>query len=147
MHKLLRIITGCAAALLITAAAHAADWTEDYSAALAKAKKEHKLLLLDFTGSDWCSWCKRIDAEVFSTQKFKDFADQQLVLVTLDFPRSHAQDEGVKAQNKGLSDKYGVEGFPTLVVIDPGEKLVFKQEGYKPGGPEAFIAKFPKPKA
>jgi len=139
-----RILTAVAAAFLLSAAARAAAWTEDYSKALETAKKEHKLLLLDFTGSDWCIWCKRIDADVFETQKFKDFADQKLVLVTVDFPRQAKQADDVKAQNKALNDKYGIEGFPTLIVLDGDEKVVFKQVGYEEGGPDAFIAKFPK---
>ena len=144
MKNLHRLLAACAAALLIVASASAADWTEDYTSALAKAKKEHKMLLLDFTGSDWCTWCKRIDAEVLDTPKFKDFADKGLILVTVDFPRSKPQDDAVKAQNKGLSAKYRVEGYPTLVVLDSNEKVVFKQTGYEEGGPDAFIAKFPK---
>ena len=101
MKNLHRILAACAAALLIVAYASAADWTEDYSSALAKAKKEHKLLLLNFTGSDWCTWCKRIDAEVLDTQKFKDFADQKLVLVTVDFPKAEPQDDAVEGPEQG----------------------------------------------
>lgn len=144
MKNLRRLLACCAAALLVAASARAAEWTEDYASALAKAKKEHKLVLLDFTGSDWCVWCKRIDLEVFSTPKFKEFADERLVLVTVDFPREHPQKDEIKAQNKGLAEKFGVEAYPTLIVLDPAEKVVFKQEGYEEGGPEAFIAKFPK---
>jgi protein disulfide-isomerase len=140
-----RIIAGCVAGLLVAAAARAADWTEDYSAALARAKKEHKLLLLDFTGSDWCSWCKRIDSEVFSTKKFEDFASEKLVLVKLDFPRERAMAKETVAQNAALQKRFKVEGFPTIVVISPAEKVVFVQEGYKEGGPEAFLQQFPKP--
>jgi protein disulfide-isomerase len=138
-----RLITGCIAALLVASAARAADWTEDYAAAAARAKKEHKMLLLDFTGSDWCSWCHRTDKEVFDTQKFKDFADQNLVLVKVDFPKSRPIPDDVKAQNAKLQEKYGVEGYPTLIVLGPDEKVVFKQEGYKEGGPDAFIGEFP----
>jgi protein disulfide-isomerase len=140
-----RLLAATAAALLVAAAARAADWTEDYSAGLAQAKKEHKLLVLDFTGSDWCVWCKRTDKEVFSTQKFKDYADKNLVLVKVDFPRSVAQTDEVKAQNARLQEKYGVEGFPTLIVLDAGENVVAKQVGYAEGGPDAFIAQLPKP--
>jgi protein disulfide-isomerase len=139
-----RLLTASIAALLITAAARAADWTEDYSAGLARAKKEHKLLVLDFTGSDWCIWCKRTDKEVFATQKFRDYADQNLVLVKVDFPNSIPQTDAVKAQNAGLKEKYSIEGFPTLVVLDPSEKVVAKQVGYLEGGPDAFIAELPK---
>jgi protein disulfide-isomerase len=144
--KLFNRVIACFAALLIAAsAASAATWTEDYAAAVAQAKKEHKLVLLDFTGSDWCIWCQRTDKEVFETQKFKDFADQKLILVRLDFPQSHQQSDVIKAQNTKLQEKFGVEGFPTLVVLSSNEKVVFSQLGYKDGGPDAFIAQFPKP--
>jgi len=144
MKTMHRLIAGCAAALIVAASARAAEWTEDYSSALAQAKREHRLLLLDFTGSDWCSWCKRMDADVLSTPKFQDFADQGLVLVKLDFPRSRELSGDVKAQNARLAKKYGVRGYPTLIVLDPDEKMIFKQEGYAQGGPEAFLARFPK---
>ena len=140
-----RLFAASVAALLIAAAARAADWTEDYSAGLARAKKEHKLLVLNFTGSDWCIWCKRTDKEVFSTEKFKDYADKNLVLVKVDFPRAVAQTDEVKAQNARLQEKYGVEGFPTLIVLDEGENVVAKQVGYAEGGADAFIAQLPKP--
>jgi uncharacterized protein YyaL (SSP411 family) len=140
-----RMIAGCAAALVLASAAQAVEWTEDYAGAVAKARKEHKMILLDFTGSDWCVWCKRTDDEVFSTQKFKDFADQKLILVKLDFPRERPMPAEVKAQNEMLQKKYGIEGYPTLVVLSPMERVVFKQEGYKEGGPDAFIGEFPQP--
>jgi thioredoxin-related protein len=139
-----RIFAASMAALLISAAARAADWTEDYAAGLARAKKEHKLLVLDFTGSDWCVWCKRTDREVFETQKFKDYADRNLVLVKVDFPNAIPQTDELKAQNNRLKEKYEIEGYPTLVVLDPSEKVVVKQVGYLEGGPEAFIAEIPK---
>src|ERR1700722_13050385 len=70
------LLAGCLAAALVCSAARAAEWTEDYPEALARARRENKLLLLDFTGSDWCSWCKRIDAEVLATPKFLSFANR-----------------------------------------------------------------------
>jgi thiol:disulfide interchange protein len=139
-----RMLAAFAAALIAVSAAQAAAWTENYAAAVAQAKKEHKMILLDFTGSDWCIWCKRTDAEVFSTKKFKDFADKNLILVTVDFPKSKELPEAVKAQNAKLQEKYGIEGYPTLIVLNPAEKVVFTQDGYKEGGPEAFLAQFPK---
>jgi uncharacterized protein YyaL (SSP411 family) len=140
-----RLLAACAAALIAVSAARAAEWTEDYAAAAAQAKKEHKMILLDFTGSDWCVWCQRTDKEVFETQKFKDFADQKLVLVKVDFPKSRPMPDVVKAQNAKLQEKFGVEGLPMLVVLSPNEKVVFTQEGYKEGGPDAFLAQFPNP--
>jgi protein disulfide-isomerase len=137
------MLAACALALLAATAARAADWTEDYASAVAQAKKEHKMILLDFTGSDWCVWCKRTDAEVFQKKEFKDFADKNLVLVTVDHPQKRVLPDAVKAQNAKLEDKFGIEGYPTLVVLDSREKIVFTQQGYKEGGPAAFIAQFP----
>jgi thioredoxin-related protein len=145
MKNLRRILAGCVAGLLMAAAAHALEWTDDYASALARAKKEHRLLLLNFTGSDWCPWCKRIDAEVFATKKFEDFAAEKLVLVKVDFPREHELSKAVADQNGALQKKYGVEGFPTIIVLNASEKVVFTQEGYREGGPEAFLDQFPKP--
>jgi protein disulfide-isomerase len=145
MKTTTRMLAVCTAALLAVSAARAADWTEDYAAAVKQAKKEHKMILLDFTGSDWCIWCQRTDKEVFDTQKFKDFADKNLVLVKLDFPKARVMPDEVKAQNARLQEKFGIEGYPTLVVLNSSEKVVFTQPGYKDGGPDAFIAEFPKP--
>jgi protein disulfide-isomerase len=145
MKAITRILAACVAGALVAAAARAAEWTEDYSAALARAKKEHKLLLLNFTGSDWCVWCKRTDQEVFSTKEFGAFADKRLVLVTVDFPKARELSKAVVDQNAALQEKYGVEGYPTIVVLDSNEKVVLRQEGYKEGGPDAFIAQLPKP--
>jgi protein disulfide-isomerase len=147
MKFLSRLLACSVAVLLAASAARAAEWTEDYAAAVAQAKKEHKMVLLDFTGSDWCIWCQRTDKEVFETQKFKDFADQKLILVRLDFPKAKAQSDATKVQNNALQEKFGVDGFPTLVVLSANEKVVFSQLGYKEGGPDAFIAQFPKPSA
>lgn len=131
------------AALLFRAApSHAAapeGWTEDYAKALEQAKAEHKKVLLDFTGSDWCSWCKKIDAEVFDTQKFKDYAAKKLVLVKVDFPRGTPQTDEIKSQNAKLKEKHKVNGFPTLIIVSSSGLKLWEQGGYAAGGPDAFI--------
>ena len=96
-------------------------------------------MLLDFTGSDWCSWCKKIDTEVFDTPKFKEYAAQHLVLVKVDFPRKTSQSAETKAQNEQLQKKYKADGFPTLVLVDSTGRKVWEQNGYEPGGPDAFL--------
>ncbi len=116
----------------------AAVWTTDYAEALRRAKDDGKLVMLDFTGSDWCGWCMRLDKEVFSTQEFKDYAAENLVLVKLDFPRNLTQSEAVKQQNNELLRKFGVRGFPTIVMLDATGNQV-SQLGYQPGGPGPFI--------
>ncbi|MDX2185693.1 MAG: thioredoxin family protein [Opitutaceae bacterium] len=108
-------------------------WTTDYQAALAKAKAENKLVLLDFTGSDWCGWCKRLDKEVFSQQEFKDFTQDRFVLVELDFPRKKKLDEATQKQNFELQDQFKIEGYPTIIIVD-GDGKEIERLGYEEGG-------------
>jgi len=115
------------------------SWLTNYDEAKSKAKSDNKFLLLDFTGSDWCGWCKRLNAEVFSKPQFQDYAAKNLVLVELDFPRAKSQTEEVKKQNMQLASQYRVEGFPTIVVLNADGRKI-GELGYMEGGPEAFIA-------
>lgn len=115
-----------------------AGWTDNYAKALEKAKAENKHVLLDFTGSDWCPWCIKLDKEIFAKAEFKSFAKDNLVLVTLDFPNSPLPKK-TKDQNDKLKGKFGAKGFPTLVIVDAEGKEVWKHVGYIEGGPPAFI--------
>lgn len=131
-----------ATTLLLHATVHAAPpagWTEDYAKALAEAKTQKKDVLLDFTGSDWCGWCMKIDKEIFETPKFKTWARQKLVLVKVDFPHSKPQSPKIKDQNKKLQSEHHVRGFPTLVIVDAEGKKLWENVGYIKGGPDAFI--------
>jgi len=116
----------------------ATAWMTDFEAAQAKATAENKPLLVDFTGSDWCIWCIRLDEEVFSKQAFQDFAKENLILVEIDFPRKKAQPAELKAQNQALAEKYGVRGFPTILILDAKGEVIQKT-GYRRGGPEKYV--------
>lgn len=115
-----------------------AGWITDYDAALKQAKAEGKDVMIDFTGSDWCGWCIKLHDEVLDKQAFKEYAEKNLVLVYLDFPKGKPQTEALEKQNEELSKKYGVRGFPTLVILDSDGKKI-GQMGYQRGGPEPFI--------
>ena len=117
-----------------------AEWTEDYAAALTRAKNEHKRVVLFFTGSDWCGWCKKLDQEILSTQEFKTFAVENLILVKLDFPRHTPQSAPLKAQNQKLADKHDINLYPTLIVLNASGKRIGKL-GYMEGGPAGFLQK------
>ncbi len=120
------------------------DWLHDYNKAQEDAKANHKLLFLNFTGSDWCGWCIKFDKDVLSQQQFKNFAHDNLVLVELDFPRKKSQPTEEKKQNVQLAQQYEVLGFPTIVVLNSNGQKVWQFDGYFPGGPEAFIAQLQK---
>jgi thioredoxin-related protein len=115
-----------------------AGWTNDYAKAVETAKAENKKLLLDFTGSDWCGFCKLLDKEVFSTPQFKDWA-KNFVLVQVDFPRAPLSPQ-LQAQNNDLKSKYPVTGYPTIVIMDASGNVLARQVGYHPGsGPAAYV--------
>lgn len=118
----------------------AAGWEDDYDKALEKAKAEKKMVLLDFTGSDWCGWCIKLDKEVFSKKEFKDYAKENLVLVEVDFPNAKRQSKKLKEQNEKLKTEHAVRGYPTIIVLDSEGKKV-GQLGYMAGGPAPFIEK------
>lgn len=125
----------------LTAPLAAADgWITDFKAAQDQARAENKLVLINFTGSDWCGWCIKLKDEVFSTKQFKDYAAKNLVLLEVDFPRKKPQTPAQKQANQDLQKKYGIRGYPTIVVLDGAGKQV-GQLGYMPGGPKAFLGK------
>ena len=127
----------------LSSLAFAGEWLTNYDEALSQAKSQKKQVLMDFTGSDWCGWCIKLDKEVFELPEFKSYADQNLVLLKVDFPRRKNLPEPEKAQNKQLAQKFKIEGYPTIVVLNSdGSKA--GELGYVEGGPKAFLAELAK---
>jgi protein disulfide-isomerase len=125
--------------LLSLISVHASDlWKINFEAALKEANDQNKNVLVNFTGSDWCGWCIKLDKEVFSKDAFKQFADNELVLVKIDFPRRQQQSAELITQNEKLLDKYGIRGFPTIVLLSSDGQLLEKT-GYKAGGADVYI--------
>lgn len=141
MKKLMIALLACGA-LLQTGAAEL-KWNTSLPQAQAKAKKENKLVMLDFTGSDWCVWCKKLNAEIFSQPEFVQYAEKNLVPVEVDFPRTKQQSAEQKKANEALQEKYKIQGYPTVIVLDGNGKKV-GELGYTEGGPKAFIAELEK---
>ena len=118
-------------------------WITSYEQGQEEAKANNKLVLLDFTGSDWCGWCILLDREVFSKPQFKEYADKNLVLVEVDFPKRKPMPDAMRMQNIRLAQRYGIQGFPTIIVLN-GDGKVVAELGYMQGGPKAFIAELEK---
>jgi protein disulfide-isomerase len=114
------------------------NWTTNLEKAIEKAKAENKAVLVNFTGSDWCKWCFKLRDEVFSQDDFKKYANENLILVRLDFPRSIQQSKDTKAYNQSLAQKFGVQGFPTIIIINSQGKPVAKT-GYQRGGAANYV--------
>jgi thioredoxin-related protein len=131
------LLTCCALASAIGAEQ---QWLTSLPAAMAQAQKENKMILMDFTGSDWCGWCIKFKKEALDTPEFSAYAAKNLVLVEVDFPNKTPQTAELKAANKTLGDHYKVGGYPTFVVLGKDGKEIGRQVGYKEGGAKAFIA-------
>ena len=142
MKKIMIGLLACCALMRIQAAE--LNWLTDLPKAEAKAKADNRMVLMDFTGSDWCGWCKKFDAEVFNTKEFQNYAAKNLVLVQLDYPHHKTQSAELKKANARLKNHYDINGYPTFVVLNKDGKEIGRQVGYTPGGPTAFIAKLEK---
>ncbi len=116
----------------------ALNWHDRLETAVQIAQKENKPILLDFTGSDWCVWCKRLNNEVFSKDEFVKYANNNLVLVKIDFPEKLPQTNETKFYNRQIAKKFNVQGFPTIVLLNSsGNVIAFT--GYREGGASAYV--------
>ena len=122
-----------AAAVAMVAPAYAADgWMTDLPAAMQKAAKENKLVLIDFTGSDWCSACVQLRRNVLDNPDFRAYADERFVLMEVDLPQRKSFDPVLRAKNEAIAARYGVAAYPTIMVLNPqGGVLGGFQEGDK----------------
>ncbi len=124
----------------LTAAAADSLWHENYTKALELAKEQNKPLLINFTGSDWCGFCIILDKEVFSQQAFQSFAKKNLVLFKADFPRDDSgQLAATRKQNRELAKKYGVRGYPTVLILSPEGKELGRTSGYRKGSAKEYL--------
>lgn len=139
MQPFAKLAGAIALAALFTAPAAASEveWLESYEEAKKQAKEQDKFILADFTGSDWCGWCIKLKNEVFQTPEFKTWAEKNVVLLELDFPRKKQLSQELKAQNEALRDKHKVRGYPTIVFMDPSGDEVGRT-GYQRGGPAVW---------
>ncbi len=137
-NRIVLIIVGVSGLLLGMFSQAAQGWSEDFDKVMQQAKEEGKYVLADFTGSDWCGWCIRLNKEVFSQKEFKDYAKDNLLLVSLDFPSNKEQSEALKKQNATLAKKYGIRGYPTVLIFNPQGEVIEKT-GYRKGGAKAYV--------
>lgn len=117
-------------------------WETDMGIAKQKASQEHKLILLEFSGSDWCGPCIRLRKEVFETAEFKKFSDSSLVLVNADFPRLKKNQLSKVQQHKNeeLADEYNPDGiFPRTLLLAADGKVIRTWDGYPNLTAEQFI--------
>ena len=122
-------------------------WHDNLEKALVISKKEKKPIMMFFTGSDWCGWCIRLQKEVFFKEDFKKWAQENVVLLELDFPRRKALTQDIKAQNTKLQSQFAIRGYPTVWFVTPDKDaqgnlqwVKLGRTGYVAGGPGAWIS-------
>lgn len=125
--------------LFATVRAAPAGWLTDFEQAQAQAKETGRPILVNFSGSDWCGWCIRLDNEVLQKTEFKSYATNNLVLFEADFPRQTKLPEMIAKQNQALAERFSVQSFPTVLLLDAEGKLIART-GYIEGGPAVYVA-------
>jgi thioredoxin-related protein len=130
-----------AAALVAVASASAAElvWQTDLAKAQATAKAENKLVLLDFTGSNWCPPCKMMERDIFRAAEFATYAQKNLVLVRADFPKPNELPKAQREANDKLGERFQIKGFPTVILLDATGKELGRNVGYDGQGLQPFL--------
>ena len=139
MKNTIRLASLLLAFTTTLASAAGEGWLTDFNAAKKQAASENKDLLVDFTGSDWCSWCIKLSNEVFKHDAFSKGVADSFILVEIDYPQDKSgQSEALQTQNKRLQTTYAVQGYPTILLMD-AQGRPYAQTGYQPGGPENYV--------
>ena len=120
------------------------NWLTNIEKAQAIAKKEGKMVLVDFTGSDWCPPCIALKKKVLGTKEFSEYARKNLILVEIDFPKRKKIDDKQKTYNQKQAKKYGLGGVPMVLVFDSTGKQVHKEVGFRGETPKKYIEKLKK---
>lgn len=120
----------------------APGWLTNFEEAEKFAVEKHELILLNFSGSDWCGPCMRLKKEIFETKIFEDFASSSLVLVNADFPRSNKNklNKEQVSRNEALADRYNSRGrFPFTLLLDAEGKVLRAWDGLPDSGADQFV--------
>ena len=145
MNKLISTLVIVLSITLSSNAQQSGKWYTSLEEAAKVSMTTGKPIMANLTGSDWCGWCKRLKKEVFDKTEFKDWANENIVLLEVDFPRRVEQSDEVKIQNRELQQMFQVAGYPTIhlfnVVNKDGQLQInpLEKSGYVAGGPKPFI--------
>lgn len=114
------------------------NWFTNLEEAQEVAQEKNIPIFIHFTGSDWCGWCWKLEEEVYFKPIFQEYVAENMVMVTIDFPKKIKQPEEVVAYNRALATRFGIRGFPTVQLLTP-DGTPISQTGYQKGGPEKYI--------
>jgi thiol:disulfide interchange protein len=104
------------------------NWESDWQPAVQRAETENKVVLVDFY-ADWCLWCKKLETTTFNDSKVSSYLSGHVVPVKLD----------VEGDGEELSEKYEVDGLPTVVVMTADGTELGRIVGYM--SPSSFLVR------
>jgi uncharacterized protein YyaL (SSP411 family) len=131
------ILCGCNQKAVVTKRSDI--WKADYDAALKQAAAENKYVLVSISGLEWCGWCKMLEEEVFSQPEFIAYAKENLICILLDFDNSgRATNAEFAKQHEMLLEKFQVQGFPMVLILNPQGKGIVR-DSYQPGGAAKYV--------
>lgn len=136
MKKIIFIIS-----FLVPITMFSQNWKSNFEEAKAEAMKQEKNILLIFSGSDWCAPCIKLDKNIWQSEEFKKYSDQNYILYKADFPKKKANQlsDTLKNQNNELAEKYNQNGnYPLVVLLDKNGK-VLGMTGYKNVSPNDYL--------
>lgn len=143
MKLLIRSFAVVAASLIaLSAQAGSAELSTftDFAKAQEASVAQKKPILVDFTGSTWCPPCKMMQRDTLSKEAFISFANENVIFLKVDFPTPDFEGPGVSPSSRKLVERFEVNVVPTYLLLSPEGKVIGRQEGGLPGGPDAFIA-------
>ncbi|MBK1876271.1 thioredoxin family protein [Pelagicoccus mobilis] len=114
-------------------------WQTNYETALSQAKAEDKLVLLLFTGSDWCHWCQKLERELFADEQIRAELPQLAIPVRLDFPRRNSIPPQQARHNRVLQEKFKIKDFPTVIILDPVTTNPILTHNYTSQSPSVYL--------
>jgi thioredoxin-related protein len=123
-------LTGGSALLVMlwmatTAGAGDIRWAKSLDQAMQQAKRSNKLVMVDFY-TDWCTWCKRLDRDTYTNDRVVQLSAQFVSV------KVNAEREG-----RSAAQRYGVNGFPTILFLTGSGEVAGKINGYRPAEPFA----------
>jgi thiol-disulfide isomerase/thioredoxin len=116
-------------------------WLTNYEEALAAAERTDRPVLVLFTGSDWCPHCKTLEDAVLSTDTFRSWANDKVVLLMIDLPQNGIS-QAVRSERSQVCIKYGVRTFPSVLLLKSDGSKLAAQTGYTGQSAETWLTRF-----
>mgnify|MGYP006431881425 CR=1 FL=1 len=119
--------------------AASASNTADFQQLVEASKEARKPLVMLFTGSEWCPPCQKMARDIFATEKWRTFVDEGMHFVVYDFPRGGGASDAEAERRRAMAERFNIEGFPTLITIDPEDGEMRRRVGFHGGEASEYI--------